>query len=164
MIVPLAILGAMTGAAFWRSRKNTPKVMSDKQRSIYEAALATLKEPEKFRQLADEYAKAGFRYEAGILRMRVALRELPAQIKAARKTIFKATLKSTDPEHVREVASAFAGEGCFGAARDLYAYADSLLTDIIAEPVPDDEELSAEETEEVDEAEEADPEGAPEGD
>jgi hypothetical protein len=161
MIVPLAILGALTGTALWRSRKNKPKVMSDKQRSIYEAALATLKEPEKFRQLADEYDKAGFRYEAGILRMRAAVRELPATIKSARKKIFKETLTSSDPEHVREVASAFAGEGCFGAARDLYAYADSLLTDIISEPVPepDDEVLS---TEEVDE--ESEPEGAPEGD
>lgn len=133
--------------------------MTEKQRAIYEAALANIKEPGKFRQLADEYDKAGFRYEAGILRKRAAVRELPASIKAARKTIFKETLASKDPEHVREVASAFAGEGCFGAARDLYAVADSLLTDIIDEPVPETPHIEDADVEE--DVPETD--GAPEG-
>jgi len=154
MLIPLGIIAAMSAVAAWRVRNRKPKGLTPQRRAVFEGALATLKDPTKLRELADVYTKEGLTSEADILRKRAAIRELPKAVKLQRKAVFKKAINSKNPDAIREVAAAFAGEGCFGAARDLNAHAESLLIDVIEEEIPEvDEEEPEEESNEGEEVE-----------
>jgi hypothetical protein len=147
MLIPVVLLASMSALAAWRVRNRKPKGLTPQRRAVFEGALVTLKDPTKLRELADVYTKEGLTSEADILRKRAAIRELPKAIKLQRKAVFKKAINSKNPDAIRDVAAAFAGEGCFGAARDLNAHADSLLVDVIEEEIPEVDE-SEEESEE----------------
>lgn len=146
LLAPALILAGLTGAAAWRAAKRPPKVMTPEQHRIYEAALLSLKEPAKLRTLAATFAKAGFPAEAEVLRKRAALRELPAATKQARAAVFRKAAASLNPQAVKEVAAAFAAEGCYGAASRLHEYADSLLCNVLEAPLPAQPEAEAEDS------------------
>lgn len=163
--IPAVLLVGLTGLATWKASRRPPKVMSPERQRIYESALTTLKEPMKLRELAKVYRKEGFPAEADVLEKRAALRELPQDVKAKRVEVFKKAVNSTNPEAIKAVANAFAGEGCYGAACRLHEHAESLLVDALV-PLPklpeddgEDEEVESDVGEEESEGEEEATEG-----
>ena len=122
-LIPLAVVG-LGGLAIWRTRK--PHGMTPERKQIFETALRTLKDPEKLRCLADAYEKEGLKNEAGMLRKRALLREMPSDVRAKRQQAFGAAMRSKDPAKVEAVAAAFQKEGATGAAANLRKYAAGL--------------------------------------
>ena len=155
MLIPVLIVSAIGLAVVKSVRKPTPKGMTAERRKVYEAALCTLKEPAKLRQLADAFEAEDCLAEARLLRQRASLRELPLEIKAQRRAVFSRAINSSNVEGILKVASAFAGEGATGAATHLRRHAASLIEQaekLHVEPPQVDEETD--DTEEVDETDE----------
>ncbi len=127
-MLPLVPVGAVivTGAAAYAATRRKKKEMSQQQEKIYAAALNTLKDPVKLRQLADTFEKEGFKAQADLLRKRAKLRELPEDIKAKRREIWRKAITSTNIPGILTVAAAYEKEGCTGAAAKLREYANSL--------------------------------------
>lgn len=121
--LPLAAAGG-AGYYFWKGRKKG--CMTPEREKIYEAALKDLKDPQKLKVLADSFAQEGCIKEANMLYKRAGLRELPPEVHKARKQVYKAAKKSTDPVAVDKVATAFEGEGATGAAEALRIHAAAL--------------------------------------
>jgi hypothetical protein len=164
IIAPAVVLAGLTGIAAWRASRRQPKTMTPERQRIYESALVSLKEPAKLRELSAVFRKEGFPAEAEVLEKRAALRELPPDVKAARVAVFKQAVNSTNPDGIRAVANAFAGEGCYGAASRLHEHAESLLVDVLTMPLPeldrpDDDEVASEAEEDDTDEEDS---GAPE--
>lgn len=121
--LPLAAAGG-AGYYFWKGRQKG--CMTPERQKIYEAALKDLKDPAKLKVLADSFAKEGCIQQANMLYKRAGLRELPPEVHKARKQVFKAAQKSTNPQGVEAVATAFEGEGATGAAEALRIHAAAL--------------------------------------
>lgn len=125
--VPLA-LAALTGLAGWRVfRRTKGSELTLERKSIYEAALSTLKDPSKLRKLADSFSAVGLHNEAEMLRKRAALRELPEDVKAARKATYRKAMASKNKTAILQVAAAYEKEGATGAAQSLRRYAAGLI-------------------------------------
>jgi hypothetical protein len=122
-LIPIGI-GLLAGGAFWKHKKT--KGMTPERKKIYEAAMNTLKDPNKLRLLSDAFQKAGLKTEAEMLRKKALLRELPEGQKKARRDAFKAGLKATDPSKVETLANAFHKQGALGAAKKLRDHAAGL--------------------------------------
>lgn len=124
-LVPLLVGGLLTAAVV--SRKNSAKGKMTPERTIvYETALSKLKDPDKLRQLADTFEGEDLRPQAEVLRLRANLRELPQEVKQARREVIKKALQCKDPEKVRAIALAFRMQGAVGTADKLDAYANGL--------------------------------------
>jgi hypothetical protein len=127
-IIPAAILalGGVTTAVVVRRRKK--KGMTPERKKVYIAALNSLKDPVKLRQLADAFEKEGLTKEAAMLRKRAKLRELPPKVKKQRRAAYRKAMKSKSPTAVARLAKAFQKEGATGAAASLQRYAKALAT------------------------------------
>lgn len=121
-LIPAAV--GLAGLAWWRSRRK--KGLTPERQKTYEAALATMKDPEALRTLADAFQKEGLVPQAEMLRKRAALRELPPEVKEQRREALRKGLKSTDVEGIKKLAAAFSKEGASGAADSLLQYAKGL--------------------------------------
>jgi hypothetical protein len=155
MLIPVLIVSAIGLAVAKSVKKPAPKGMTAERRKVYEAALCTLKEPAKLRQLADAFEAEDCLAEARLLRQRASLRELPLEIKAQRRAVFSRAINSSNVDGILQVASAFAGEGATGAATHLRRHAASLVEQaekLRVEPPPEVEETD--DTEELDETDE----------
>lgn len=122
-LIPIAFV-SLGGLAWWKTRK--PRGMTPQRKQIYEAALATLKSPEKLRTLADAFEKEGLKDEATMLRKRALLREMPPEQRERRQAIMAKAFKSKDPAKVEKIAKAFEKEGATGAAKNLRNYGKAL--------------------------------------
>jgi len=125
VLIPVVIVG-LTCAAAYKVSQGNKGVMTPERQVIYDTALRTLKDPDKLRELACAYRKEGLPVQAEMLEKRAALRELPQEIKEARRAAFKKAKECTDPTKVEVVASAFEHEGATGAAQSLRDYAAGL--------------------------------------
>ena len=127
-LIPLTIATLAGGALWANSSKPGPAkgVVTTERTLIFETAMNELKDPGKLRKLADVYRKEGLPGHADLLEKRAKLRELPPDIKAARKAAYRKAMASTDAEAVRKLADAYDKEGATGAAASLRKYADSL--------------------------------------
>lgn len=170
MLIPIVLVG-LVGLGAWKAiRRPDPVGMTAQRVQIYQAALATLKDPQKLRTLAQAYEDAGCLAEARILKQRAQLRELPKHVRAQRRDVFARAIRSSNPEAVRKVAEAFAAEGALGAAENLRRHANCLVEEaelmkIYSESIPptppavgeeEDEDDAGEAEAEVGEDEESD--------
>jgi hypothetical protein len=127
LIPALILAGAGTAAVIQKRRaERQTGVMTPARQVVYETALNEVQEPDKLRDLAKAFRAEGLTEQAAMLEKRAALRELPQETKKARREVFKKALESKDKANVRKVAAVFHGEGCSGAAAELYRYADGL--------------------------------------
>lgn len=125
LLIPAIAVAGLAGAATLVASKRKSGMTPERER-IYMNALQNLKEPEKLRALATAFEKEGLQKEADLLFKRAGLRELPNEVKAARRVVFKNAMSSMNGEEVRKVASAFRTQGAIGAAAALEEYADGL--------------------------------------
>jgi hypothetical protein len=134
-MIPLAILaltGAAAGVQMKRSKDKANPALQAQYRAIYETAIGAVdpnsacKDPVRLRKLADAFEGKGLAQEADMLRKRATLRELPEDVKKARKDALRKLLACTDPAKVLVGADAFESQGCTGAAMRLREYASGL--------------------------------------
>jgi len=119
ILLPVAI-AALAGTAFVMAKKPSAGVMTPDRQSILDTALTSKDiEPDKLRALAKVFADNGLPLQADLLEKRAKLRELPPDVKEARKAAFRAAMESTNPAGIRVVADAFQNEGATGAAAAL---------------------------------------------
>ena len=129
--IPVTVAG-LALVSFERNRRNEQRraaAMTPKRKAVYEAALLSLKDPSELRKLADAFEDAGLDEEASTLRKRAKIRELPADIQAARREAFRTFMNCKDPKKVIEGADAFSSEACYSAANNLRLYASGLVAD-----------------------------------
>lgn len=119
MLVPVAI-ATLTAAAYVAQSRRKPKEISAKARAerrvIFETLINEVKDPEVLRQFADAFRHEGNPVEADMLLKRAQLRELPPDVKNARRDAFKKGMASKDPVAIRKLADAFEQTGATGAA------------------------------------------------
>lgn len=129
ILVPVAIaVAGLTGAAVYRKRKSVPVgVLTPDRERIYTQAMNTLADPAGLRQLAAAFENAKLFSHAEMLRKRAALRELPDDVKKARRDAFKSVMASTDKKAVLAFAQKMQDEGCTGAAAKLRERAAGLV-------------------------------------
>jgi hypothetical protein len=125
-MLPLAIIGALSGISLWKNRKKKAGVMTPQRQVIYDAALTAEKDPENLKILAKAFHAEGLHAQAELLEKRAALRDLPPEIQAARKQIVRDALKSDNPIFVAQMAGEFDAVGASGAAHALYQHASGL--------------------------------------
>lgn len=126
-LLPVAIVG-LAGLAYFKVRGSKAGEMTPERKMVYETALATEKDPEKLKTLAEAYKAEGLKAPAEMLQKRAALRLLPPEVKEQRRDAFKKGMTSTEPEKVMTLAKAFNAEGATGAAASLKKYAVGLKT------------------------------------
>ena len=124
-IVPSIIAGLAT-VAIIKNRNSTKGVMTPERTIVYETALSKLKDSVKLHQLADAFESEGLRPQANVLRKRAALRDLPREVREARRTVFRKAMSSTDATAVKQIANAYRADGATGAADALDKYAAGL--------------------------------------
>lgn len=122
-LIPIAIGGLVAGA-WWKTKHK--KGLTPERKVIYETALESMKDPKELRGLADQFETQGLKPEAEMLRKRAALKELPDEVKDARKAALQQGLSSNDPAKVEGLANEFAKTGSTGAATSLRKYAEGL--------------------------------------
>lgn len=125
-LVPIAFLGMASLAGYRAHKRQKRQALTPERKRIYEAALQTLKDPEKLRRLADEFETQGLKAQAELLRKRASIRELPEDLKKARRDAFKAAMRSKNQPAVLKLAEAYDAEGATGAAAALRTYAAGL--------------------------------------
>ena len=133
-----AIIGGVVGAAFGGpmgaglgmligggvAHASRPKgEMTAKRQVIFARAMESVKDPGDLRKLADAFHGEGLPVEAGMLRKRAALRELPTPKKENRRSAFRKAMTSDDADTIDAVAAAFAGEGAVDASKKLREHA-----------------------------------------
>lgn len=122
-ILPIALAGLVGG--IYLKEKGKPQ-MTDEQRRIYDAALQDLRDPEKLRTLAKAFDEQGFREEADLLYKRAQLKDLPKDVIAARKEIYRKAMQSLNKDAVLKIAEAFEQEGATSAAANLRKHAEQI--------------------------------------
>jgi len=126
LLLPVAV-AILAGSAYIMAKKPAPGVMTPDRQSILDTALTSKDiEPVKLRALAKVFADNGLPLQADLLEKRAKLRELPSDVKEARKAAFRAAMESTNPAGIRVVADAFEKEGATGAAAALRTRAFNL--------------------------------------
>jgi hypothetical protein len=101
--------------------------MTTERDRIYRSAISgALKDPAKLRALADAFEREKLYPQAQLLRQRAALRELPPEIKSARRQVWRKAMVSKDKRAVLALADAYEKEGCTTAAQRLRTYASGL--------------------------------------
>ena len=120
-------IGAVVGGAIANVAQPTHKgVMTPKRSIIYKAAITSTKDPDELRRLADAFEAENLKPWAEMLRKRAALRELPPDIREARKNVYRKALCSDSPEEIETAAKLFENEGAADAAKGLRDHADAV--------------------------------------
>ena len=136
LLIPV-VVASLAGLAFAKSKTSqTQGVNTPTRQLIFQQALDTVKDPDELRKLAAVYKSEGLTAQADLLNKRAALRELPPDVKAARRAAFKAGMNSNDINAITKLADAFNQTGATGAANALRKYADGLVsgTSVPAKP------------------------------
>lgn len=126
-LIPLAV-AALAGTSWWVSKKRGADygVMTPQRQVVYDAALKTINDPNQMRSLAKAFREQGLTPQADVLEKRAKLKELPVDVKAARRDVFKKAMSSQNPDAVEAVAASFEGEAAHGVAHKLRTYARGL--------------------------------------
>jgi len=119
-----AAVAVLAGAAFFLKKKGGG--MTPARLTIYYTALNSERDPVKLRALAKTFKAEGLDAEAAMLEKRAKLRELPPEIKAARRQAFKDAMNSQNKDAILGMAQAYENEGATGAAEKLREYARGL--------------------------------------
>ena len=139
MILEAAIAAALL-LAWFRAGKAKKGELTAERKAIFQAALETLEDSGKLRELADVFAAEGLTVQADLLKKRANLRELPDAIKRARHEAFLKAMSASDPAKVEEIALLFENEGAIGASNALRGYAAGLragtAAPYVAPPAP----------------------------
>jgi hypothetical protein len=139
MIIEAAIAAALL-LAWFRAGKAKKGELTAERKAIFQAALETLEDSGKLRELADVFATEGLTVQADLLKKRANLRELPETIKRARHEAFLKAMSASDPAKVEEIALLFENEGAIGASNALRGYSAGLragtAAPYVAPPVP----------------------------
>ncbi len=145
--LPAVVVGLVIVAAFKKPRHIG---MTAERKVAYECLLRDMKDPIGLRTMADVFEAEGLKNEANTLRKRAVLRELPKEVKIARRQAFRKGMASKNPDAVETLAQAFYKEGCAAASAKLFAYAKGLRAQPTPTPEPEEveEELEEEKTEE----------------
>lgn len=125
MMALLPITAAvLIGAAFFFKKKKVG--MTAERELVYQKALRSERDPMKLRELANAFRAEGLDAEATLLDKRAKLRELPAEVKLARRNAFKQAMNSKDINTILAMADAYGEEGATGAEAKLREYAKAL--------------------------------------
>jgi hypothetical protein len=131
-LIPIAIAALGLGAWHAVKKKEAPvKVgaeggLTPDRAILYETALRTTKDSDKLRTLAQAFRSEGLTPQAEMLEKRARLRDLPPDVKLARRAAFKKGMASTNPQAIIALADVFDCEGATGAADALRTYASGL--------------------------------------
>lgn len=120
------VIAALAGTAYVVATKPKPGAMTPERQVILDTALNSTSDPDKLRALAKVFREEGLPAQADLLEKRAKLRELPSDVKEARKAAFRAGMASKNPVAVRALADEFEREGATGAAAALRTYAFTL--------------------------------------
>lgn len=128
-LLPL-VIASLVAAAYHqtsKSPKSVPKgTLTPERQMIFHTAMNEMREPESLRKLATVYRDQGLPAHADQLEKRAKLRELPDDVKKARREAYRKAMTSQNPDGIRQVARVFESTGATGAAEKLREYADGL--------------------------------------
>lgn len=115
-----AALGAGVGAiAFEVAPRRKQARMSPERRIIFEKACATSKDAKELRAYADQFEREGLHAQAKVLRKRADMRELPDDVKEARRTAFRQAFSWKKATDLDRFADLYEDECAFAAAKKL---------------------------------------------
>ncbi len=118
-------VAALTGIALYRAQR--PGVMTPERDATYRRALnGQVRDTAQLRALADAFQKARLFPQAHLLRQRADLRDLPPEVKAQRKEIYRKGMRSKNKSAVMRLADAFDSQGANTCAFRLRQYASGL--------------------------------------
>lgn len=128
-LLPIVVI-SLCGLAYHKkatSEKGPGKgVLTAERQTAYETAIKECTDAGKLRTLAQVFRDQGLSVQADMLEKRAALRDMPKEVKEARRKVYKKAMASTNPDAIRNLAIAYEREGCYGAAANLRKYAASL--------------------------------------
>lgn len=131
LLLPI-LAASLGGAAFLAAKKHGENIptMDPQRQMLYQKLLRDpeYKDPVILRQYADEFARAGLKPQAELLRKRAALREMPQPVKEQQRQIYRKAMKSKNPAAILNVADHFETMGATGAAESLRNYANGIPT------------------------------------
>lgn len=125
-LIPVAIgslIGLATAVTYRRSKK---RGMTPERKSIYDAALNSLKDADGLERLGNTFIAQGLTAEGELLLKRATLRRRSDEEKEEDNIKFREALKSQSVASVNEVADFFDSKGATGAAATLRNYAKGL--------------------------------------
>lgn len=132
-MLPLVLAGVtvlgLTGAAVYRVKIQKKGVLTPERKEVLIDALENIKSPEALKELASKFREEGLHVQAKLLELRAKIRGVPEEVKEARRTVFRNTMKLKDKKKVLHIAEVFESQGCTGAAGALRNYAET-LTDV----------------------------------
>ena len=115
-----AALGAgVGGSAFTMAQRRKQAHMSPTRRIEFEKACATVKDPKELRVLAADFERDGLRAQAKVLRSRADMRDLPDDVKDARRTAFRSAFSWKKAADLERFADLYENECAFAAAKKL---------------------------------------------
>jgi hypothetical protein len=126
MIIEAAFFALMAKAA--HRALTTAKIPPEREAFMHEA-LSNLDgptAPDKFRKIAKQFRKWGYKPQATILETRAKWLERTPEEKAEHAAIIAKAMKSTKPAAIRRVADKFEALTATGVARDLRDHADDV--------------------------------------
>jgi hypothetical protein len=100
--------------------------LTPRRQLMFQRAMESVKDPVELRRLGDAFAGESLPEHAQLLYKRAGLRELPEDIKAKRRMIFRKAMCSDNVQAIRGVALAFAREGAIDAGKVLKEHADAV--------------------------------------
>jgi hypothetical protein len=130
MIVLPALALAVTGLAVFKAAKK--KKLTPEQLKIYRAALGEepgttgLKTSAQLRELSRAFRAQGFKEQADMLEKRAVIKDIPDEVKAQYRNIFRVALDSLDRAAVLKVANEFEKSGRTGVSNVLRNHAATL--------------------------------------
>lgn len=142
----LVFVGCLTGIAVYRAQR--PGAMTPERDKLYRKCLSgQVRDSSELRRIADQFQGWRLFPQAELLRQRAALRELPTDVKLARRATFRKGMASKNKAAVLKLADAFDGQGCTTAAHRLRLYGSGLpdldshsfeSAAIVTPPAPDE--------------------------
>jgi hypothetical protein len=143
MLDPLTIgIGLLLWAAFRKQSGTEFGVLTPEREEVYRNALEYCQDPQRLRQLADNFEKEGLKAEAFVMKKRAEWRSRTPEVKAKHDAIFAKALESTNIQGILGVAQAFEQMTATVKAKQLQERVQSLQaaqirSDIAAEAAAD---------------------------
>ncbi len=121
------LIGAVVGGGIAHATNGRKKgEMTPQRKIIFERTLDKVKDPEELRRMAAAFHGEGLVAEANMLTQRAALRELPENIKHARREVFRNAMTSEKPDEIAHLADVYAQYGALNSAKALHDHAEAV--------------------------------------
>ncbi len=118
--VGVAFGAAIGGASFEvATRRRGQAPLTADEEINFQKALKSTKDPASLRAAADKLDQGGYREQAAQLRARARVRELPEDVQAERRRIFRDAFSWDKPEDIEKLADLFDKDSMFDGARKL---------------------------------------------